>query len=138
MIGGGRHRCRCRHSWRRRSQHHERAEDAAATRPLRHVAFWSDQICERGTEVALYDYADYAEQYLGIRAHVLYDAASPKNDAGTVAKFAARFGSYFVGLADGWDEVDRYLASSSSSHAINLLYCIKVENDGRVIQEILA
>ena len=104
MIGGGRHRCRCRHSWRRRSQHHERAEDAAATRPLRHVAFWSDQICERGTEVALYDYADYAEQYLGIRAHVLYDAASPKNDAGTVAKFAARFGSHFVGLADGWDE----------------------------------
>ena len=53
------------------------------------VGFWSNQLCERGTEVAMYDYADYAESLLGCSSYILYDGASPKNLPATVAKVRA-------------------------------------------------
>ena len=36
------------------------------------LALWTNSMCERGTEVAVYDYADAAERELGMTAWVLY------------------------------------------------------------------
>ena len=60
--------------------------------PEHTIAFWSDQMCERGTEVALYDYADAAERCLGVSAFVLYDEGAHNNYEGAIDKFRRRFG----------------------------------------------
>ena len=45
------------------------------------MAFYSNQLCERGTEVALFDYADFGERLLGLTAYVLYPVSSEHNFA---------------------------------------------------------
>ncbi len=81
------------------------------------IAFWTNSMCERGTEVAVYDYADCAERHLGATAWVLYPRggglAAPR------AKFGGRFGERFVGV--GWDRVGDFL----TSRGISDLYLIK-------------
>ena len=48
------------------------------------IAFWSEQICERGTDVALFDYADFAERLLGYDVWVAYNLRSANNYAGAL------------------------------------------------------
>ena len=120
-----------RHSWRRRrgaSPAAAPSSTAPPPAPLHTIAFWSDQMCERGTEVALFDYADGAESELGYCSWVLYDAECERNFDGCIARFAARFGARIVGLC-GFSEVDRFLAAHPE---IAHLYQIKCDNDGRV------
>ena len=62
------------------------------------VAFWTTQMSERGTEVALYDYADYAESMLGVTSYILYDAVNEANIPAVVERFDARFGGRCIGL----------------------------------------
>ena len=80
------------------------------------LAFWTNQMFERGTEVALYDYADYAERVLGMTAWVVHP---PGGFPGCVAKFRARFGSRVVELH--WEDVGGFLVS----RGIEALYVIK-------------
>lgn len=68
-----------------------------ATRGVR-IGFYSSQLSERGTETALFDYADYAERLLGTCSYILYDGTSEKNVPAAQARFAARFGSRVVAL----------------------------------------
>ena len=89
------------------------------------IAFWSDQMCERGTEVALFDYADGAERILGASAYVLYNAKAPNNYAGMIGRFAERFGDRLMGLEAGWAGVDAVL----EAHGIGVVYAIKCNND---------
>ena len=51
----------------------------------------------------LFDYADYSERLLGMRAFVIYDRTSGKNVAASVAKFDARFGDRLVAV-DGCNQ----------------------------------
>ena len=48
--------------------------DALAHSSVR-MAFYSNQLCERGTEVALFDYADYGERLLGLTVPLCHFAA---------------------------------------------------------------
>ena len=73
--------------------------NARGVRGLR-IGFWSNQLCERGTETALFDYADYAERLLGCVAFILYDGSSPKNVQASIQKFKARFGERVLGLGE--------------------------------------
>ena len=92
------------------------------------VAFWSDQMCERGTEVALFDYADAAERHLGASAFILYDANAHNNYEGAIDKFRRRFGpDRVIGVA-GWKAADAELAALGVSH----VYAIKCNNDNQV------
>jgi hypothetical protein len=101
-------------------------EEAVLAVEERRVCFWSDQMCERGTEVALFDYADACERHLGVSALILYDATAHNNDANAHAKFARRFGAERVrALADGWGGVDAVLRKERVSH----VYAIKCNND---------
>ena len=63
------------------------------------MAFYSNHLCERGSEIALYDYADFAERLRGATAFVLYDATSDKNVQMVIDRFKARFGCRLVGIA---------------------------------------
>jgi hypothetical protein len=55
------------------------------------VAFYSHHLSERGTEVALYDYARYNEEILGNQSIVIYNPKTPANNETAIAKFESRF-----------------------------------------------
>lgn len=55
------------------------------------VAFHSNQLCLRGTEVAMYDYAHYNERLLGNESVIFYDRESSNNVEEAVARFSSRF-----------------------------------------------
>lgn len=88
-------------------------------------------MCERGTEVALFDYADGAESVLGYSSWVLYDADNERNFDGCIGRFAARFGDRVVGL-HGFSKVDGFLATHPE---ILHLYMIKCDNDRQVAKQ---
>lgn len=58
------------------------------------VGFLSNQLCVRGTDTAMFDYADQNERLLGNRSVILVDGNTDpaRNDA--ARKFVARFGGY--------------------------------------------
>jgi len=65
------------------------------------IAFHSNQLCERGTEVALFDYAHYAEHILGHKSYILHPADSPVSLPAVVKKFSERFETItYAGNAD--------------------------------------
>jgi len=55
---------------------------------MRKIAFHSNQLCIRGTEVALFDYAHYNETILGNKSYIISDA---NKDLQALKKFQDRF-----------------------------------------------
>ena len=88
------------------------------------IAFHSNQLSIRGTEVALYDYALHNEAVLQHHSVIIYNANSAHNDAAALAKFGARFPVLAYRTAE---ERDALLAQ----HKADLMYAIKAgKNDG--------
>lgn len=82
------------------------------------VAFHSNQLGIRGTEVALYDYADYAERILGWSSYVF---APQESDLAALDKFTERFKDRVV-LYDSFDHLP-------STYNIDAAYLIKAGFD---------
>jgi FkbM family methyltransferase len=55
------------------------------------IGFHSNQLCERGTEVAMYDYAYYNEKMYGNKSVIFYCKHNTNNDANVIKKFEAQF-----------------------------------------------
>jgi hypothetical protein len=55
---------------------------------MKTIAFHSNQLGIRGTEVALYDYAHYNEEILRNKSYII---SSAKADLATLKKFEKRF-----------------------------------------------
>lgn len=88
------------------------------------IAFHSNQLSIRGTEVALFDYASNNEAVLNHNSVIVYNAGSTHNSAAALAKFGARF--QVVGYRTP-DEIDTLLGRNK----VDLLYAIKAgKNDG--------
>ena len=68
----------------------------------------------------MFDYADYAERLLDVRAYVIFDQASPKNVAVVETKFRARFGDRVVPVSSPHD-----IADALESRSITHCYIIK-------------
>ena len=93
---------------------------------MKKIAFHSNQLCLRGTEVALYAYAKYNEEILGNHS-VIFSFPSANMDA--LPKFQDRFE---VNLLNWW-EYDDYLLKNNFDY----LYIIKAgNNDGYVSEKI--
>lgn len=82
------------------------------------IAFHSNQLSLRGTEVALHDYAEGAEAQLGHRSVVLYPRDAAHNDPQAIARFARRF--ELIAYRDR-GELDGLLRRAGA----DLLYAIK-------------
>jgi len=95
------------------------------------VAFWDDQLTERGTSVALFDYAAGNRDILGHRSLVLLDVSEParaRHHPAVLAKFRSTFADDVVEV-DGFAGVDAVLARLGA----HVLYMIKSgAQDGRV------
>jgi hypothetical protein len=89
----------------------------------RRILFWTPQLCERGTAVAVFEYADGAEKVLGMTSWIAYDALAWNNFSGMVARFRSRFGDRLIALEQGFDGVDALLAE----HDIAFLHCLRQE-----------
>lgn len=87
--------------------------------PGKRVAFWDNCLCERGTTVALFDYALYNKLLLKNDSIILYSRARKDNNDAVIAKFCAHF-SLVIGVED-FSEVDTILKREKC----DLLYAIK-------------
>lgn len=82
------------------------------------IAFWDNCLCERGTTVALYDYAYYNQKIFNNKSFVFYDKNNPNNNAAIIDKFKKEF---TVNETDDFKEVDDYLLKYNIKH----IYIIK-------------
>lgn len=91
------------------------------------IAFHTNQLGLGGTEVALYDYADYNEKLLNNESIIISSKTHPANNADVVSKFANRFKNVF--LYDNIAEIDPLLEKEKA----DVFYAIKLGvNDGVV------
>lgn len=93
---------------------------------MKKIAFHSNQLGIRGTEVAMYQYAKYNEEILGNKSVIV---SFPNRDHGAIEKFRERFE---VVLMEWW-EYESYLTQNNFDY----LYLIKMgTNDGYCLQTI--
>jgi beta-1,4-mannosyl-glycoprotein beta-1,4-N-acetylglucosaminyltransferase len=93
---------------------------------IMNIGFWSNQLCERGTEVSMYDYACFNETILGNKSYIFYEINNPNNKSEIISKFRLKFKVFPV---KKFDEIDGILVKNSITH----LYNIKSgQNDGKI------
>ena len=82
------------------------------------IAFWDNQLCERGTSVSLFDYAYYNQTLLNNKSYIFYDKNNKQNNSTIIEKFKQNF---VVHEANDLKEVDEYLLKYNITH----IYIIK-------------
>ena len=93
------------------------------------ILFHENELNYRGTSIAMYDYADFNETYLGNESIIVYDKNCKTNHPAGIEKFKKRF--QVVGY-DQFSEVDELIKKQQ----IDLFYAIKNGNiDGIDTQE---
>lgn len=94
---------------------------------MKNVAFHSNQLGIRGTEVALYDYALYNETILGNKSYILSDK---NKDLQTLKKFQDKFEVF---LYNSFEDTFEFTKDNNVTHA----YFIKGgDNDNKLIPNI--
>jgi hypothetical protein len=91
------------------------------------IAFHSNQLSIRGTEVALYDYAYYFEKILKGKAYIISDKGK---DLATLEKFENQFEVF---LYESFDEVAGYLHKNGIKH---IYYHKAGFADGKIVPEV--
>ena len=90
------------------------------------ICFWDNGLGERGTSVALYDYAHFNETILGNQSLIMFNTTHYSNKPSSIKKFTDRF--RVIGV-DNWSKVDTIL----SLEKCDILYIIKAGDwDGQV------
>ena len=90
------------------------------------IAFWENCLCERGTTIAVYDYAYYNKTLLGNESIIIYPGNSTSNKDDVVSKFEKEFKLF--GVSD-FAEVDAIL----DREECDMLYVISAgQNEGKV------
>ena len=82
------------------------------------IAFWDNQLCERGTTTSLFDYAFYNQTLLGNKSYIFYDKNNKENKENIIDKFKKYF---IVHDTNSFEEVDNFLLKYDVSH----IYIIK-------------
>lgn len=93
------------------------------------ILFHENELNYRGTSIALYDYADFNEKYLGNESLIVYDKNCKTNHPAGIEKFRNRF---HVFAYEDFSEVDEIIKKNQ----VDLFYAIKNGNvDGIDTQE---
>jgi hypothetical protein len=82
------------------------------------IAFWDNQLCERGTTVSLFDYAYYNQTILNNKSFIFYDKNRKENNMDVINKFKKHF---IVHETDNFKETDDFLIHYNITH----IYIIK-------------
>lgn len=90
------------------------------------IAFYAQHLTERGTAVALFDYAKQNRELLGNESVVLYDETHSGNSSSVIEKFKAEF--ELIPACD-FAEADKHIAQNNT----DLMYVLKAgKRDGLV------
>jgi glycosyltransferase involved in cell wall biosynthesis len=90
------------------------------------IAFWDNFLGERGTTIALFDYAYYNIKILGNESIIIYNKSSTANCEEVVNKFKKEFNVFGV---NNFSEVDNILLKTKC----DIIYLIKSgEYDGKI------
>lgn len=81
------------------------------------IGFWCNQMCERGTEAATFDYAYFNEKLLGNLSYIFYDKNNKNNKEGIIKKFKKEFTVIDI---DVFDKVDTHLIKYNITHFYSL------------------
>jgi hypothetical protein len=95
---------------------------------MRKVAFWLNELCERGTAIAVYDYAFFNQQMFNNHSYILYEKNNINNMQQVIDKFQNQFTVH--GLND-FSEIDAYLVK----HGVSILYVIKAGGNDKKISK---
>ena len=90
------------------------------------IAFWDNSLCERGTAIALYDYAYYNKHILLNESIILYNLTRSDNNNNVINKFKKEFD--VIGV-NNFNDVGKILLNEKC----DILYIIKAgNNEGQV------
>lgn len=94
------------------------------------VAFWDNYLCERGTTVAVFDYAYYNQTLLNNESVILYNSSIPASEQSVIEKFKRYFKVYG---AENFAEAEKKMLEEE----IDVFYIIKSgENEGQFSKKI--
>ena len=91
------------------------------------IGFHSNQLCERGTEVAMFDYAYYNQYKYSNKSIIFYPLNSENNKEEVVKKFKQYF--YCIGY-NNFKEIDNCIKDLNIDYFYNIKYG---NNDGKLV-----
>jgi hypothetical protein len=89
------------------------------------IGFHSNQLCERGTEVALYDYAFYNEKLYQNKSIIFYQKDNPSNHKTVIKKFSNQFKCYAYA---NFKEIEDIIVKEKINYFYNIKYGTKDSN----------
>lgn len=92
------------------------------------IGFFSNQLGDRGTEVAMFDYAYYNQTILNNKSYIFYPK-NGNNNIDVIQKFKDKFSTFAV---DNFEQVDEEIIK----HNIKILYIIKFGNNDNKLSKI--
>jgi hypothetical protein len=92
------------------------------------IVFQTNQLSIRGTEIALYDYAQYNQEILGNTSVIAFNATSHENNAEVVAKFEKKFDLYPY---DHIRDLDLIIKTSQA----DLLYRLRIGSGPQILAQ---
>ena len=95
------------------------------------VAFWLNALCERGTAIAVYDYAYYNQKMFGNTSYIFYERNNPQNVKEVVEKFQKDNPKFKI----SWDGFKIGEIGCFISHYIAWNYLLNSELDELLIFE---
>ena len=98
------------------------------------VAFWDNQLGERGTTTSLYDYAYHNQTILGNRSFIFYDKHNENNRQEVINRFHKQF---FVHASEGFKDVDRFLKLYGITHIYIIKYGLRDDCVSRVAKNLI-
>ena len=100
---------------------------------MKKILFHDNMLCERGTSIALYDYAKYNEELLGNESYICYNSTHSGNNLEVVQKFTNRFPNRIIPYENFHQDKDK-LNDFCVNYNITHCYFIKSgEYDGKVL-----
>ena len=90
------------------------------------IGFHSNQLCERGTEVALFDYAYYNQKIYGNKSIIFYPKNSHNNNIEVIKKFETQFTCYDY---ENFSDVENIIKLEN----IDYFYIIKYGNNDNLL-----
>lgn len=97
---------------------------------MTNIAFYANNLTERGTAVALFDYADQNRKVLGNKSVVLYDKTFSGNNQSVIEKFKTAFELI---PCNGFADVDQHIRSE----ACDLMYVLKAGKRDELVSKIV-
>jgi hypothetical protein len=97
---------------------------------MKTICFWDNCLCERGTTVALFDYAYYNQTYLNNKSIIMYNTTRVENQEIVIDKFNKHF--EVIGV-DNFNKVEQILINKGC----DIFYIIKAgENERQICKNI--